>query len=131
MQHNIKSFVLLLARVHMKRLLVSNDSGLNMCVKQCQKQQQMEINSKYEHRALKCKKKKKVTGGGRLCLGLASAHSQGSVPVRSCLHLVGQLECVLGRAQQSGADQRCSDAPRGCGGGLAGPGTSGPRPRPD
>lgn len=51
---------------------------------------------------MKCKKKKKVTGvGGRLCLGLASAHSQGSVPVRSCLDLVGQLsECVLGRATQ-------------------------------
>lgn len=44
---------------------------------------------------------------------------------------VGELECALGRAQQSGADQRCSDAPRGCGGGLAGPGTSRPRPRPD
>lgn len=43
-------------------------------------------------------------------MGLASAHSQGSVPVRSCLRLVGQLECVLGRARQNGADQRCSDA---------------------
>lgn len=73
----------------------------------------------------------KGRGGGRLCLGLASAHSQGSVPVRSCLRLVGQLECVLGRARQNGADQRCSDAPGGCGGGLAGPGTSRPRPRPD
>lgn len=53
------------------------------------------------------------------------------MPVRSCLDLVGQLECVLGKAQQSGADQRCSDAPLGCGGGLAGPGTGRPRPRPD
>lgn len=50
---------------------------------------------------MKCKKKEnKVTGRGRLCLGLASAHSQGSVPVRSWLHSVGQLECVPGRAAQ-------------------------------
>lgn len=50
--------------------------------------------------------------------------------VRSCLDLVGQLEHVLGKVQQSGADQRCSDAPRGCGGGLAGLRTSRPRLRP-
>lgn len=40
------------------------------------------------------------------------------MPVRSCLDLVGQLECVLGKVQQNGADQRCGDAPRGCGGGF-------------
>lgn len=64
-------------------------------------------------------------------LGGGSAYSQGSVPVRSCLNLVGQLECVLGNAQQSGAHQRCNDAPWGDGGGLAGPRTSRPRLRPD
>ena len=32
MQHNIKSFVLLLARAHVKGLPVSNDSGLDVCV---------------------------------------------------------------------------------------------------
>lgn len=53
------------------------------------------------------------------------------MPVRSCLDLVGQLERVLGINAQSGADQRCSDAPGGCGRGLAGPGTSRPRPRPN
>lgn len=37
------------------------------------KQQLIEVNKNIS--ALKCKKKKKVTGGGRLCLGLASAHS--------------------------------------------------------
>lgn len=58
--------------------------------------------------------------------GVSLCSQSGSVPVRSSLHLVGQLECVLGRAQQSGADQRCRDAPMGCGGGLAGPGTSRP-----
>lgn len=60
-----------------------------------------------------------------------STHSQGSVPVRSCLDLVGQLKCVLGIAQQKDPDQRCGDAPRGCGGALAGRGTSRPRLRPD
>lgn len=53
------------------------------------------------------------------------------MPVRSCLDLVGQLECVLGKVQQNGPDQRCGDAPRGCGGALAGMGTSRPRLRPD
>lgn len=46
--------------------------------------------------------------------------SQGSVPVGSGLHLVGQLKTALGKAPQSGADQRCRDVPMGCSGGLAG-----------
>lgn len=55
-------------------------------------------------------------------MGSASAHSRGSVPVRSGLLLVGQLKSGLGKVQQSGADQRCRDVPMGCSGGLAGPG---------
>lgn len=44
MQHSIKSFVLLLARVRMKGLPVSNALGLDVCEKQCQEQKQMEMN---------------------------------------------------------------------------------------
>lgn len=46
MQHNIKSFVLLLASVYMRGLPVSNDFGLIVCVWETvrQKQQQIQMN---------------------------------------------------------------------------------------